>query len=40
MFSSVATRNVVIGGDEQVLRIIEGVQTIDTDVSDEEGLSI
>ncbi len=24
-------------GDEQILHIIEGVQTIDADVSDEEG---
>jgi hypothetical protein len=37
MFSSVATRNVAIGGDEQVFCIIEGVQTIDVDVNDEEG---
>jgi hypothetical protein len=37
MLSSVAIRNVAIGGDEQVLRIIEGGQTIDTDVIDEEG---
>jgi hypothetical protein len=29
--------NVIIIGDEQVLRIIEGMQTIDANVSDEEG---
>jgi hypothetical protein len=37
MFSGVAPRNVAIGGDEHVLHIIEGVQIIYTDVSDEEG---
>ncbi len=37
MLFGVATRNVTTGGDEQVLRIIEGVKTVDADVSDEEG---
>jgi hypothetical protein len=37
MLSGVATRNVAIGGDEQVFCIIEGVQTIDANVNDEEG---
>jgi hypothetical protein len=36
MLFSVAMRNVTIGGDEQVLCITKGMQTIDTDVSDEE----
>lgn len=36
MFSDVLTTNVTITGDEQVC-ITEGVQTIDANVSDEEG---
>jgi len=37
MLFNVAMRNVTIGGDEDVLHIIEGMQTIDINVSDEEG---
>jgi hypothetical protein len=37
MLSNVATRNVATNGDDQVFHIIEGVQIIDVDVSDEEG---
>jgi hypothetical protein len=36
MFSGVATKNVTTSGDEQVLHIIEGMQTFDVDISDEE----
>ncbi len=34
MLFDVPTTNVAISGDEQVLRIIEGVQTIDAIASD------
>jgi hypothetical protein len=37
MLSGVAMINVTIGGDEQVLCITKGMQTVDTNVSDEEG---
>ncbi len=37
MCSGVAMKNVAIGGDKQVLCITEGVQTVDVNVSDEEG---
>jgi hypothetical protein len=37
MFSGVPMKNVATCGDEQILRITKGVQTVDTDVSDEEG---
>jgi len=37
MCSGVAMNNVAIGGDKQVLCITEGVQTVDVNVSDEEG---
>jgi len=37
MFFDVPITNVAISGDEQVLCITEGVQTIDANVSDEEG---
>jgi hypothetical protein len=37
MFSSVPMTNVAISGDEQVLRITEGVQTIDANVSEKDG---
>jgi hypothetical protein len=37
ILSGVPMTNVAIIGDEQVLHIIEGVQTIDANVSDEEG---
>jgi hypothetical protein len=37
MLFGVVRRNVVTSGDDQVLRITEGVQIVDTDVSDEEG---
>jgi len=37
MFFNVAMRNVAIGGDEDVLHIIEGMQTTNINVSDEEG---
>jgi hypothetical protein len=37
MLFSVPMINVATGGDEQVLRTTKGVQTIDIDVSDEEG---
>jgi hypothetical protein len=37
MLSDVAMRNVAIDGDDKVFCTIEGVQIIDTDVSDEKG---
>jgi hypothetical protein len=37
MLFDVAMKNVTTGGDNQVLHIIEGVQTIEVHVSDEEG---
>jgi hypothetical protein len=37
MLFNVAMRNVAIGGDEDVLHIIEGMQTTKINVSDEEG---
>jgi hypothetical protein len=37
MLFGVPMRNVVTSGDEQVLCTTKGVQTIDIDVSDEEG---
>ncbi len=37
MFFGVAMRNVATSGDKQVLCIIEGMQIINVDVSDEEG---
>ncbi len=37
MFFGVAMRNVATSGDKQVLRIIEGMQIVNMDVSDEEG---
>ncbi len=36
MLSDVPIRNVITGGDEQILCIIEGVQIVDTNFSDEE----
>jgi hypothetical protein len=40
MFSSVATKNVAIGANEEFLCIIEGVQMGDVDVSDELGFDM
>lgn len=37
MCSGVTMKNVATGGDKQVLCITEGVQTVDVNVSDEEG---
>jgi hypothetical protein len=37
MFFGVAMRNVATSGDKQVLCIIEGMQIVNVDVSDEEG---
>jgi hypothetical protein len=37
MFFGVVRRNVVTGGDDQIFRIIKGMQIVDVDVSDVEG---
>ncbi len=40
MFFGVAIKNVATSGDEQVLRITEGVWIVDIDVNDEEGFGV